>query len=374
MPKSVIWFLAFVSVVEAVRVPVTDACLPFLCADDAGNKLRWGSGLNALYLYNSDLVDIRAEGLRFISSLEVPATVSQTQKAICLPAPNALCSADGGRLLPSAQVHVSAAGGAGSGIFATAAANATTCGSGGVGRVFTGEPRYDISVCDVLASQHNLVYSSDGILTMQSRPIGIMVYTLVLILCSCNLGGIALYSPKQGITILLLIAAAFSLAISIVIITVHTASILTREDQIYCSFTLGAGIAYVCAACASMTPLFKSSTGLAGLTQGACLHALDALICAVYSSPENPYSLLFAGFVCARLWTLLYRPDIKKKTATSRNFEGLLINTACAAHLVLLSEMGVYPQLVLRDTWPALAATVLYLSNVGVKLVVAVAD
>ena len=36
--------------------------------------------------------------------------------------------------------------------------------------------------------------------------------------------------------------------------------------------------------------------------------------------------------------------------------------------------MGVYPQLVLRDTWPALAATVLYLSNVGVKLVVAVAD
>ena len=74
--------------------------------------------------------------------------------------------------------------------------------------------------------------------------------------------------------------------------------------------------------------------------------------------------MILAAFVCTRLWTLLYAcVDSKKQGLAS-----VLETAICTAHLVLLSELGVYPQLVLHNSWAAMAATVLFLGNTCVKV------
>ena len=372
--------------IHCIRIPVTDACLPYLCSDDAGNVINWGSGQNALYLFNSDRVDIRAEGIRFLTSGSLLSLTATTNTTACRTERHTLCSSSSSALLPNSVPIVTHSG------------SDSVCGASGagIGRQFVNMPqtqgsnqrldllfnvfvhlccynffwggltgRYDISVCDVLASKYNLAYDPlDRRLDSLARPIGVMVYTLVLMLCSCNLAGVALHSTKQGVTALLLACAAFSIGIAGILQSVHHGgSVLLYEDLLYCIFTMTAGVLYICTLCLS-TAGYRISTPQPMLLQGACLHALDALICAAYSTPENPYSMILAAFVCTRLWTLLYACVDSKK----QGLANVLETAICTAHLVLLSELGVYPQLVLHNSWAAMAATVLFLGNTCVKV------
>lgn len=385
-----LWALTYMMVpltapARAHIVPLSDACKPFLCDPYSTNYVaQWGRGGAGMALFNSEVVDVRREGIRFIT--EAPRRIPRVRSvasAVCTATPHGLCvmQDDGGVTFPTSTPTLSeghAVGGPKNKLADTIAADDTACGaeSDGTGRAYvaSAQRRFDISLCSLQRGRYSVTYApTERELVLYRRMFGPMAYTLILILCTVNLTGLAcIYTDYHSAWTLYMVNATCSLCVAFyyIIGNRHTVSV-TDGDYAYLTFTSSAGIIYcICGLVtwARQVETFgetrKSNAYTRGMIiqQGACLHALDTLGMLVYHTPETPYSFLFLLVLAARMWS----HGTRSLESSVDRWWNVADAAVCSTHWAMLAQFGVAPQVMFPETWPAILGTIVFVGHVWV--------
>ena len=363
---------------RAYITPLTDACSPYLCDQTSSYVLRWGVGPSGRLLYNSDVLDISREGIRYIEGFQSVSTTYYTlAQSECVAGASALCELNNsaGSIFPTGEPMVyhgsSAAHALTSLVEADSACSLTDTGDG---RVYTSGTRYDISVCNVQKGRYSMVYiAGKNLFALHQRTFGPMAYVLVLLLCTVNMTGVACVSAvadDQHSAMTLYVAnATCSACVAIYFLAAHTTQNWTTSgDSLYLAFTLTSCVGY----CVSGFLLHAFPDTASASTnnmrkvlvqQGACLHAIDTLSIMIYHTPETPYSSLLLIMLAARAWSRITRCADPSEDVTWWLIADAVI---CGTHLALLAELGVLPQVRTPSTWPAVVATVFFCGYVWV--------
>ena len=370
-----------ISGAQAYIAPLNGACAPYLCDGSHTYVVDWGRGSAAARLYNSDIIDISREGVRYISqSASVSSSYYSLARSQCTPTQDALCvMQDGaGEIFPNTPPNIchDDAHDTSSNELSRLIARDSDCllANTGVGRVYSFGKTTDVSLCNVQKGKYSVVYDTVAQqVALHRRTFGPMAYTLVLILCAVNITGIAcvnmtLYERQSACT-LYLVDAISSVCIAVIFACSDQQPWATSSDLAYLLFTMFACVIYcACGLVICVSPPgtqygIGDARSKISIQQGACWHAVDTMGVLIYHTPETPYSWLLLIMVAAKTWARLFRCADQ-----SESVSWLLVLDAvlCGSHLALVAQLGVSPQLELSDTWPAIMATVLYCSHVWV--------
>ena len=415
-PSAAFLFSMMMRCAAAYRIMLGPSAYPYL-ATETGATLRWADAERLALLHRARWVEVAPRGIRVgvdvaaatamrrwsdpVPCALSPAATAEhalcaTARAVLLPSPAALGSAEESNysspsLADSSYYVVGAFFGAfgaeGAEAFdavAEAYARADACALHGVGRVLPGAPgapgavgagnnnnNYTVTACDVMDGHLVALFDLDAqTVRLAPQTFGPMAYSAVLLASvgclffataisssssSAGSGASGGAAARAALTALALVSACALLVL------VHGAPFVTDADG-----------RFFWAECAFAVFLAVRARATANEAQGgeACAHALAAMACAVYRTPENAYAGLLCAVLLVRLWGKLLAwpppaPAAQARTAQAFFFfeaADILGSTALTAWG---ARIGVAPQFAPASArFPFFAGVALFISFV----------
>jgi hypothetical protein len=359
---------------------LTSASYPFLTTE-TNSVLEWSDAAHLQRLYRALWIEVAPRGVRLITEGQRWAPARRwSARTPCAPTPYALCRSNQSRLFPSQDspfdvMDRDSARALLTDPIARSYALEDSCLDHGQGRALlnpnVSAPFYTVTACDIMNGHLVALWDADADgIQLAPQTFGPMAYCVVLleaVACLYFATTIASHqSASSESSVYAASASALCLVLSCILLaSIHGVPFVVDADARHFGCVCAVAVYLALAAMVWM------DTAQAG---EACVHALSAMVCAIYRSPENAYAGLLAIVLAVRLWDKLLQwerwfystcPTIVPPSTSARAWAHAFDCLFTAPILVAGTRLGLAPQFDLSAArWPFFAGVSAYISFV----------